>query len=94
MQKLESNMSNNLSNKIIELESKFSILITKFNELKKLNKELKEKVTDLEIDGVIKDFKLLNNFSDTTPSQDSSEITKEIDDTIETIDSLIESLKS
>ena len=57
MQKLESNMSNNLSNKIIELESKFSILITKFNELKKLNKELKEKVTDLEIDGVIKDFK-------------------------------------
>ena len=32
-------MSNNLSNKIIELESKFSILITKFNVLKKLNKE-------------------------------------------------------
>ena len=94
MQKLESNMSNNLSNKIIELENKFSILITKFNELKKLNKELKEKVTDLEIDGVIKDFKLLNNLSDTTPSQDSSEITKEIDDTIETIDSFIESLKS
>ena len=59
MQKLESNMSNNLSNKIIELESKFSILITKFNELKKLNKELKEKVTDLEIDGVIKYFKVL-----------------------------------
>ena len=85
MQKLESNMSNNLSNKIIELESKFSILITKFNELKKLNKELKEKVTDLEIDGVIKDFKLLNNLSDTR---------KEINDTIETIDSLIESLKS
>ena len=87
-------MSNNLSNKIIELESKFSILITKFSELKKQNKELKEKVTDLEIDGVIKDFKLLNNLSDTTPSQDSSEIRKEIDDTIETIDSLIESLKS
>ena len=94
MQKLESNMSNSLSNKIIELESKFSILITKFNELKKQNKELKEKLTYLEIEVVIKDFKLLNNISDLTPSQDSSEIKKEIDNTIETIDSLIESLKS
>lgn len=94
MQKLESNMSNNLSNKIIELESKFTILINKFNELKKQNKELKEKLTYLEIEVVIKDFKLLNNISDLTPSQDSSEIKKEIDNTIETIDSLIESLKS
>tara|TARA_B100000941_G_scaffold41110_1_gene24907 strand:- start:475 stop:759 length:285 start_codon:yes stop_codon:yes gene_type:complete len=94
MQKLEGNMSNNLSNKIIELESKFTILINKFNELKKQNKELKEKLTYLEIEVVIKDFKLLNNISDLTPSQDSSEIKKEIDNTIETIDSLIESLKS
>ena len=58
MQKLEGNMSNNLSNKIIELESKFTILINKFNELKKQNKELKEKLTYLEIEVVIKDFKL------------------------------------
>ena len=94
MQKLEGNMSNNLINKIIELESKFTILINKFNELKKQNKELKEKLTYLEIEVVIKDFKLLNNISDLTPSQDSSEIKKEIDNTIETIDSLIESLKS
>ena len=41
-------MRNNSDKKIIELESKFSRLITKFNELKKINKDLKNDLLDLQ----------------------------------------------
>ena len=39
-------MSENLNKKIIELESKFSILVKKYNELKSINNKLNEELTE------------------------------------------------
>ena len=47
-------MSENLNKKIIELESKFSILIKKYNELKSINNKLNEELTEKEIELIIK----------------------------------------
>lgn len=87
-------MDNKSEKKIIELESKFSRLITKYNELKKENKDLKDDLIDLEIESIINNYKFKNQKLSAEPDNNNNEIKKEIDDTIDTIDSLIENLKN
>ena len=43
-------MPESLNKKIIELESKFSILISKYKKLEAINENLKKEITDREID--------------------------------------------
>ena len=83
-------MHSNLEKKIIELESKFSRLITKYNELKKTNKELKDELIDLEIESIIKNYKFKNQKLTVGTDDNNNAIKREIDDTIKTIDNLIE----
>ena len=87
-------MHSNLEKKIIELESKFSRLITKYNELKKTNKELKDELIDLEIESIIKNYKFKNQKLTVGTDDNNNEIKREIDDTIKTIDNLIENFKN
>lgn len=87
-------MHSNSEKKIIELESKFSRLITKFNELKKTNKELKDELIDLEIESIIKNYKFKNQKLTVGTDDNNNEIKREIDDTIKTIDNLIENFKN
>tara|TARA_B100001559_G_scaffold238578_1_gene201583 strand:+ start:1541 stop:1804 length:264 start_codon:yes stop_codon:yes gene_type:complete len=87
-------MDNKSEKKIIELESKFSRLITKYNELKKENKDLKDDLIDLEIESIINNYKFKNQKLSAKPDNNNNEIKKEIDDTIDTIDILIENLKN
>ena len=53
-------MPDSLNKKIIELENKFSILITKFKKLEAINENLKKEITDKEIDLILYKF---NHFS-------------------------------
>ncbi len=87
-------MNNNSEKKIIELESKFSRLITRYNELKKTNKDLKNDLVDLEIESIIKNYQIKNKNLTADPNSNNEEIKKEIDNTIDTIDNLIEDLKN
>ena len=54
-------MPDSLNKKIIELENKFSILITKFKKLEAINENLKKEITDKEIDLILYKF---NNIID------------------------------
>ena len=87
-------MHSNSEKKIIELESKFSRLITKYNELKKTNKELNDELIDLEIESIIKNYKFKNQKLTVGTDDNNNEIKREIDDTIKTIDNLIENFKN
>ena len=87
-------MHSNSEKKIIELESKFSRLITKYNELKKTNKELNDELIDLEIESIIKNYKFKNQKLTVGTDDNNNDIKREIDDTIKTIDNLIENFKN
>ena len=88
-------MSENLNKKIIELESKFSILIKKYNELKSINNKLNEELTEKEIEIIIKNYQLKNT---SKLSNDESishiELQNEIDSTINELDEIIKNLKN
>ena len=88
-------MSENLNKKIIELESKFSILIKKYNEIKSINNKLNEELTEKEIELIIKNYQLKNT---STLSNDGSinhiELQNEIDSTINELDEIIKNLKN
>lgn len=88
-------MSENLNKKIIELESKFSILIKKYNELKSINNKLNEELTEKEIELIIKNYQLKNT---SKLSNDESishiELQNEIDSTINELDEIIKNLKN
>ena len=88
-------MSENLNKKIIELESKFSILIKKYNELKSINNKLNEELTEKEIEIIIKNYQLKNT---SKLSNDGSinhiELQNEIDSTINELDEIIKNLKN
>tara|TARA_B100000029_G_scaffold513680_1_gene613987 strand:+ start:851 stop:1117 length:267 start_codon:yes stop_codon:yes gene_type:complete len=88
-------MSENLNKKIIELESKFSILIKKYNELKCINNKLNEELTEKEIELIIKNYQLKNT---SKLSNDGSishiELQNEIDSTINELDEIIKNLKN
>ena len=88
-------MSENLNKKIIELESKFSILIKKYNELKIINNKLNEELTGKEIELIIKNYQFKNT---STLSNDGSinhiELQNEIDSTINELDEIIKNLKN
>ena len=88
-------MSENLNKKIIELESKFSILIKKYNELKSINNKLNEELTEKEIELIIKNYQLKNT---SKLSNDGSishiELQNEIDSNINELDEIIKNLKN
>ena len=88
-------MSENLNKKIIELESKFSILIKKYNELKIINNKLNEELTGKEIELIIRNYQLKNS---SKLSNDGSinhiELQNEIDSTINELDEIIKNLKN
>ena len=88
-------MSENLNKKIIELESKFSIFIKKYNELKSINNKLNEELTEKEIELIIKNYQLKNT---SKLSNDGSishiELQNEIDSTINELDEIIKNLKN
>ena len=88
-------MSENLNKKIIELESKFSILIKKYNELKSINNKLNEELTEKEIELIIKNYQLKNT---SKLSNDGSishiELQNEIDSTINELEEIIKNLKN
>tara|TARA_B100000902_G_C27119631_1_gene817981 strand:- start:706 stop:969 length:264 start_codon:yes stop_codon:yes gene_type:complete len=86
-------MSENLNKKIIELESKFSQLIKKFNDLKIKNKNLSNEITDKEIDIVIKKYQIKNQIVLSDSITENIPIKEEIDSTINEIDNLINNLK-
>jgi hypothetical protein len=86
-------MSENLNKKIIELESKFSKLIRKFNDLKIKNKNLSNEITDKEIDIVIKKYQIKNQIVLSDSITENIPIKEEIDSTINEIDNLINNLK-
>ena len=86
-------MSENLNKKIIELESKFSQLIKKFNDLKIKNKNLSNEITDKEIDIGIKKNQIKNQIVLSDSITENIPIKEEIDSTINEIDNLINNLK-
>ena len=86
-------MSENLNKKIIELESKFSQLIKKFNDLKIKNQNLKDEINDKEIDRIIKKYQSKNQNILSESITESTPIKEEIDSTINEIDNLINNLK-
>ena len=86
-------MSENLNKKIIELESKFSQLIKKFNDLKIKNQNLKDEINDKEIDRIIKNYQSKNQNILSESVTESTPIKEEIDSTINEIDNLINNLK-
>ena len=86
-------MSENLNKKIIELESKFSQLIKKFNDLKIKNQNLNDEITDKEIDRIIKKHQNKNQNILSESVTESTPIKEEIDSTIIDIDNLINNHK-
>ena len=86
-------MSENLNKKIIELESKFSQLIKKFNDLKIKNQNLSNEITDKEIDMIIKKYQIKNQTVLSDSITEKIPIKEEIDSTINEIDNLINNLK-
>lgn len=87
-------MSKNLAKKIIDLESKFSLLIKKYNNILLLNEELKKKVEDKDIELVIKNFQIKNSILSSDKNLKTPlEFESEIDDAINELDNLIKNLK-
>tara|TARA_B100001029_G_C14894353_1_gene357242 strand:+ start:219 stop:485 length:267 start_codon:yes stop_codon:yes gene_type:complete len=87
-------MPDSLNKKIIELESKFSILISKYKKLEAINENLKKEITDREIDLILYKF---NNTGGKNlgvlTSDEKSNLKEEIDSTIEELDILISNIK-
>ena len=87
-------MPESLNKKIIELESKFSILISKYKKLEAINENLKKEITDREIDLILYKFNNANNSNiDILSSDEKSKLKDEIDSTIEELDTIINNLK-
>lgn len=87
-------MSKDLAKKIIDLESKFSLLIKKYNNILLLNEELKKKIEDKDIELVIKNFQIKNSILSSNKNlQTPLEFESEIDDAINELDNLIKNLK-
>ena len=86
-------MSEGLNEKIIELESKFSLLIKKYNNLKIENQDLNQEITEKEIDIIIKKYQIKNQSGITNSLTETTHIKEEIDSTINEIDNLIHNLK-
>ena len=87
-------MSKGLGNKIIDLESKFSLLIKRYNSIVLLNEELKKKIEEKDIELVIKNFQIKNNISSSDINLKTPlEFENEIDDAINELDDLIKKLK-
>ena len=87
-------MSKGLGKKIIDLESKFSLLIKRYNSIVLLNEELKKKIEEKDIELVIKNFQIKNNISSSDINLKTPlEFENEIDDAINELDDLIKNLK-
>ena len=87
-------MPESLNKKIIELESKFSILISKYKKLEAINENLKKEITDREIDLILYKFNNANNSNLEILSLDEkSKLKDDIDSTIEELDTIINNLK-
>ena len=87
-------MPGSLNKKIIELENKFSILITKYKKLKAANENLKKEIKDKEIDLILHKFNNSNNSNIEILSPDEkSKLKDDIDSAIEELDTLIINLK-
>ena len=83
-----------LNKKIIELESKFSILISKYKKLEAINENLKKEITDREIDLILYKFNNANNSNlEILSSDEKSKLKDDIDSTIEELDTIINNLK-
>ena len=87
-------MPESLNKKIIELESKFSILISKYKKLEAINENLKKEITDREIDLILYKFNNANNSNlEILSSDKKSKLKDDIDSTIEELDTIINNLK-
>jgi len=87
-------MPESLNKKIIELESKFSILISKYKKLEAINENLKKEITDREIDLILYKFNNTNNSNlEVLSSDEKSKLKDDIDSTIEELDTIINNLK-
>lgn len=87
-------MPESLNKKIIELESKFSILISKYKKLEAINENLKKEITDREIDLILYKFNNANNSNlEILSSDEKSKLKDDIDFTIEELDTIINNLK-
>lgn len=87
-------MPESLNKKIIELESKFSILISKYKKLETINENLKKEITDREIDLILYKFNNANNSNlEILSSDEKSKLKDDIDSTIEELDTIINNLK-
>lgn len=87
-------MPESLNKKIIELESKFSILISKYKKLEVINENLKKEITDREIDLILYKFNNANNSNlEILSSDEKSKLKDDIDSTIEELDTIINNLK-
>tara|TARA_A100000164_G_C21897165_1_gene768559 strand:+ start:227 stop:493 length:267 start_codon:yes stop_codon:yes gene_type:complete len=87
-------MPESLNKKIIELESKFSILISKYKKLEAINKNLKKEITDREIDLILYKFNNANNSNlEILSSDEKSKLKDDIDSTIKELDTIINNLK-
>ena len=87
-------MSESLNKKIIELENKFSVLISKYKKLEAINENLKKEITDREIDLILYKFNNANNSNLEILSLDEkSKLKDDIDSTIEELDTIINNLK-
>tara|TARA_B100001287_G_scaffold33062_1_gene23560 strand:- start:7112 stop:7378 length:267 start_codon:yes stop_codon:yes gene_type:complete len=87
-------MSKGLGKKIIDLESKFSLLIKRYNSIVLLNEELKKKIEEKDIELVIKNFQIKNNISSSDINLKTPlEFENKIDDAINELDDLIKNLK-
>jgi hypothetical protein len=87
-------MPESLNKKIIELESKFSILISKYKKIEAINENLKKEITDREIDLILYKFNNANNSNlEILSSDEKSKLKDDIDSTIEELDTIINNLK-
>ena len=87
-------MSESLNKKIIELENKFSVLISKYKKLEVINENLKKEITDREIDLILYKFNNANNSNlEILSSNEKSKLKDDIDSTIEELDTIINNLK-
>ena len=87
-------MPESLNKKIIELESKFSILISKYKRLEAINENLNKEITDREIDLILYKFNNANNSNlEILSSDEKSKLKDDIDSTIEELDTIINNLK-
>ena len=87
-------MSESLNKKIIELENKFSVLISKYKKLEAINESLKKEITDREIDLILYKFNNANNSNlEILSSDEKSKLKDDIDSTIEELDTIINNLK-